>query len=91
MAPPRRQEVDEHLQLLAAQDSLLNLVSQLGSVLEESLLHCSIFIALNTDEADSCWRELHRLLGTENYRYLVTFIAYIKTCHQWMEAHPDVR
>ncbi|MBD1847680.1 PAS domain-containing protein [Cyanobacteria bacterium FACHB-63] len=91
MTPPGRQEVEKHLQLLAAQDSLLNVVSQLNSVLEESLLHCSIFIALNTDEADSCRRELHRLLGTENYQYLVTFIAYIKTCHQWMEAHPDVR
>ncbi|MBD2078954.1 PAS domain S-box protein [Leptolyngbya sp. FACHB-17] len=91
MTPPGRQEVDEHLQLLAAQDSLLNIVSQLNSVLEESLLHCSIFIALSTDEADSCRRELHRLLGTKNYQYLVTFIAYIKTCHQWMEAHPDVR
>lgn len=91
MAPPVRQEVDEHLRLLAAQDSLLNVVSQLNLVLEESLLHCSIFIALNTDDADPCLRELHRLLGTENYQYLVTFIAYIKTCHQWMEAHPDVR
>jgi PAS domain S-box-containing protein len=91
MTPPCRQEAEEHLRLLGAQDSLLNLVSQLNSVLEESLLHCSIFIALNTDEADSCRRELHRFLGTENYQYLVTFIAYIKTCHQWMEAHPDVK
>ncbi|MEP0915145.1 PAS domain S-box protein [Leptolyngbya sp. GB1-A1] len=90
-APPSPPEVDEHLRLLASHNSLLNVVSQLNSVLEESLLDCSIFIALNTDEADHCRRELCRFLGTENYQYLVTFIAYIKTCHEWMEAHPDVR
>lgn len=89
--PPSLQKVEEHLRLLSAHNSLLNVVSQLNSVLEESLLHCSIFIALNTDEANPCRQELYRLLGTENYQYLVTFIAYIKTCHEWMEAHPDIR
>lgn len=88
--PPNQQDVDEHLRLLAAHDSLLKVISQLDSILEESLLDCSIFIALNTDEADNCRRELHRLLGAENYQYLVTFIAYIKTCHEWMKSHPEV-
>jgi PAS domain S-box-containing protein len=89
-APPSRQDVEEHLRLLSAQQGLLEIVSQLNSVLEESLLDCSIFIALNADETSGCRRELRRLLGTENYQYLVTFIAYVKTCHEWMEAHPEV-
>ncbi|MEP0915331.1 PAS domain S-box protein [Leptolyngbya sp. DQ-M1] len=66
------------------------MLSQLNAVLEASLLDCAIFIALHTDEADSCRQALRCVLGSENYQYLVTFIAYVKTCHEWMEAHSEV-
>ncbi|MBD2096358.1 PAS domain-containing protein [Trichocoleus sp. FACHB-591] len=89
--PPRPQDIPEHLWLLAAHDEQLNVLSQLDPAVEESLLQCSIFIALNTDETETCRQELRRLLGAENYQYLVTFIAYIKTCHAWMEAYPEVK
>ncbi len=88
--PPNQQEVDEHLRLLSAQTGLLRVLSGLNSVLEDSLLYCSIFIALNADETKDCRHELRCLLGAETYQYLVTFIAYVKTCHEWMEAHPEV-
>ena len=88
--PPSRQDIDADLHLLNAHNHLLRVLSQLNSVLEESLLNCSIFIALHADETDDCRYELRRLLGAENYQYLVTFIAYIKTCHEWMGAYPEV-
>jgi two-component system, cell cycle sensor histidine kinase and response regulator CckA len=88
--PPSRQQIDEHLHLLSAQSGLVKVLSELNSVLEESILYCSIFIALNADETKDCRHELRCLLGAETYQYLVTFIAYIKTCHEWMEAHPEV-
>ena len=89
-APPDQQEIDRHLHLLVAQQDVLKILSELNSILQESLLCCSIFIALKTDRSSDYRRELRRLLGEENYQYLVTFIAYVKTCHEWMEAHPEV-
>jgi PAS domain S-box-containing protein len=37
-----------------------------------------------------CRQELRRILGVANYQHLIALIAYIKTCHVWMEAHPEV-
>ncbi|OUL36916.1 hybrid sensor histidine kinase/response regulator [Nostoc sp. T09] len=90
-APPDEQEVERHLHLLAAQADVLKILSDLNSILEESLLCCSIFIALKTDLSEDYRDELRHILGDENYDYLVTFIAYVKTCHEWMKAHPEVR
>lgn len=90
-APPDKQEVDRHLHLLAAQEDVLKILSDLNSILQESLLCCSIFIALETDLSEDYRDQLRRILGDENYQYLVTFIAYVKTCHEWMKAHPEVR
>ena len=88
--PPVEIEIDQHLRRLAAQPGLLTLWLEPNSTLEESLLYCSIFIALEPDQADHCRKELCRLLGSVNYQHLVTLIAYIKTCHVWMETHPEV-
>ena len=87
--PPVETDVNEHLRLLAAQSNLLTVWPEPNSKLEESLLYCSIFIALQ-GSSEHCRQELRRILGSVNYQYLVTFIAYIKTCHVWMEAHPEV-
>jgi|GEM_PF-649198 len=83
-------DVDEHLRRLAAQPELLVFWPESNSILEESLLYCSIFIALQQDRAERCRNELRRLLGLVNYQHLVAFIAYVKTCHVWIEAHPEI-
>ncbi len=87
--PPAETHIEEHLRLLAAQPDLLRVWPESSSKLEESLLYCSIFIALR-DHAEHCRQELRRILGLVNYQHLVAFIAYVKTCHEWMEAHPEV-
>ncbi|MBD1920982.1 GAF domain-containing protein [Microcoleus sp. FACHB-831] len=87
---PIEMDVDEHLRRLAEQPELLVLWPEPNSILEESLLYCSIFIAMQRDGSEYCRSELRRLLGVVNYENLVTFIAYVKTCHVWMEAHPEV-
>lgn len=87
---PTKSDINEHLSLLATQLNGLTVWPEDNSPLEKSLLYCSIFIALERDEAEHCRRELRRLLGCVNYQHLVTFIAYVKTCHMWMEAHPEV-
>jgi two-component system, cell cycle sensor histidine kinase and response regulator CckA len=87
---PVQTDVSEHLNKLTTQTNLLTDGSVSNSIVEESLLRCSIFIALEHEQAEYCRRELCRLLGPLNYQHLVTLIAYIKTCHMWMEAHPEV-
>ncbi|HEY9740793.1 MAG TPA: GAF domain-containing protein [Coleofasciculaceae cyanobacterium] len=87
---PLETDVAEHLRRLAAQPELLVFWPESNSILEESLLYCSIFIALQQDRADHCRNELRRLLGLVNYQHLVAFIAYVKTCHVWIEAHPEI-
>ncbi len=87
--PPLADELDEHLSRLATYPEKVTVLPQ-NSELEQSLLYCSIYVALEREQADYCRSELQRLLGTEIYQYLVMFIAYIKTCHVWMEAHPEV-
>ncbi len=88
--PPTETNINEHLRRLAAQPDLLKVWPESNSPLEESLLHCSIFIALEQDSSEDCRQELRRILGSVNYQHLVAFIAYVKTCLVWMEAHPEV-
>ncbi|MBW4489763.1 MAG: PAS domain S-box protein [Trichocoleus desertorum ATA4-8-CV12] len=90
LAPPNSQEINIHLDRLSAEADVVRILSQLNAALDESLLCCAIFIALQTDQAEVCRQELRQLLGDENYHYLVTFIAYVKTSHEWMKAHPEV-
>jgi diguanylate cyclase (GGDEF)-like protein/PAS domain S-box-containing protein len=87
---PTETDIDEHLSVLALTLGMLTVLPELNSAFEESLLYCSIFIVLQGDEAEYCRQELRRILGPSTYNHLVTFIAYVKTCHAWMEAHPEV-
>lgn len=88
--PPTAIEIDFHLNVLRTHKSELNVLTNLNSVLEESLLRCAIFISIEHDLAVNCRHQLREILGYENYQHLVTFIAYIQTCNGWMEAHPEV-
>lgn len=87
--PPTQADVDEYLSILSRVPSgLWDLPS--NSVLQESLLYCSIFIALEKAEAEYCRTELRQFLGAMNFQHLVMLISYLKTCHVWMESHPEV-
>ncbi|MBD2102765.1 PAS domain S-box protein [Leptolyngbya sp. FACHB-261] len=87
---PSVDDVNQHLQHLATHASLLTHWPAAHSSLESSLLACAIFMALEREHSEFCRQELRRLLGPVQYQHLVTFIAYVKTCHVWMEAHPEV-
>ncbi|MDV2997898.1 MAG: Sensor histidine kinase RcsC [Chroococcidiopsis sp. SAG 2025] len=87
--PPVETDIDEHLNLLAAQPEPLAALLESNTKLEDSLFYCSIFIALQ-DSSEHCRQELRQLLGSVNYQHLVAFIAYTKSCHVWMEAYPEV-
>ncbi|MBD0334908.1 MAG: GAF domain-containing protein [Cyanobacteria bacterium Co-bin13] len=88
--PPVETDITKHLTLLAGQPESLQPWVNADSPLEESLLYCAIFIGIEHTQADFCRQELRRLLGAVTYQHLVTFIAYTKFCHAWIEAHPEV-
>lgn len=60
------------------------------SPLEQTLLDCATRIFLDRHESEAAHAELRRLLGADLYPHLIAYLAYIKTCHTWMEAHPDI-
>ena len=86
---PTETNINEHLKRLAAQPDSLEWPES-NSPLEESLLYCSIFIAIEQDSSGDCRNQLRRILGPSTYAHLVAFIAYVKTCLAWMEAYPEV-
>jgi diguanylate cyclase (GGDEF)-like protein len=88
--PPTATDINASLYILACSPNQLINLSDLSPALEKSLLYCSIFIFLEPGQAKNCCSHLRRLLGLVNYQHLITFISYIKTCHLWIEAHPEV-
>ena len=60
------------------------------SELEEALLGCCILFFLKHPGTTACQSELRRVLTAKDYAYLVGFLAYVKTFHTWLEAHPEV-
>ena len=88
--PPTELEIDNHLRRLEAQLGEVATFPEPSSDLEESLLYCSIYLFLAGESAEYCRKTLRRLLGSVNYQHLVSFVAYVRTCHAWMEAHPEV-
>lgn len=88
--PSSEEDLEEHLNILAAYPGTVRDLSELNAELGNSVLQCAIFIALETERTEYYRAELSRVLGDFNYHYLVLFIAYVKTCHTWMEANPDI-
>jgi len=60
------------------------------SPLETTLLFCATALFLGQRAFPACQAELRRLLGADLYSHLVAYLAYIKTCHTWIEAHPEI-
>jgi PAS domain S-box-containing protein len=88
--PATEVEIGKHRDVLAAQSSPLEEWPAPGSALDESLKACSIFSFLNPRQAEDCRAQLRRLLGEEMCAYLMVFLGYVKTCHLWVEAHPEL-
>src|SRR5262245_56964794 len=89
-APATEIEISKHCDLLAAQASPLEEWPTPGSALDESLMACSTFSFLNPRQAEVCRAQLRRLLGEERCAYLMALLGYVKTCHLWVEAHPEL-
>lgn len=87
---PTDEELNEQITLLSALTEPLPDWPEPGSALENSLTLATISLFLHPDRAKG-WRNiLEHLLGQVDYNHLVAFLSYVKTCHFWMETHPDI-
>jgi diguanylate cyclase (GGDEF)-like protein/PAS domain S-box-containing protein len=58
--------------------------------LEDAVFHCAVHLFSGIGQTRHCGPQLRRLLGTELYEPLMRFLSYVKTCHIWVEAHPEL-
>lgn len=87
---PSVREIDEHLSFLAANSDSLTIWPESNSALETSILYCAIFIGVASEQAEYYRQQLRQIIGAVNYKHLIIFIAYVKSCLIWMESHPEV-
>lgn len=91
ITPPFIEEdISENIRTLKDAPSHLDKWPEQGSPIENSIFACSVFIFLNPAGSHNCRVEMHRTLGDSYYNYLIAFLSYIKTCHIWVEAHPEL-
>lgn len=58
--------------------------------LDNALIVLAGAVYLQGESSSLARSVLRAALGLERYNLLVVFVSYNKTCHYWMEAHPDV-
>jgi hypothetical protein len=85
--PPMEGEITAALTVLAGTPGPLAEFPPPGTFLSDALFACAIFMFREPARATRTQTELRRLLG-EDYARLTEFLAYVKTCHAWVEAHP---
>jgi diguanylate cyclase (GGDEF)-like protein/PAS domain S-box-containing protein len=61
-----------------------------NSELEEALISASLLFYLKPVQGEACHQELRRLLAPKNYEHLIQFLAWVRTHHLWLEAHPEI-
>lgn len=83
-------DIEKYLITLETQSNFLTTLLDINSALEESLFYCAVYIFLEGERSQQCKTKLCHFLKTVNYHHLVAFLAYIKTCHIWVEANPEI-
>jgi len=88
--PDDRQLLEHDLPILARCAGQFEAWPDPGVPVEDALLRGAVAIFLGHSEADTIGHEMRRLLGAGSYQSLVVFLGYVKTCHIWVEAHPEL-
>src|SRR5215468_5992117 len=89
-APASESDLEELLQLLAAESAPLACWPAPNSPLEQALLCCAEMSFLNTPGVERYRSELRRLLGPVSHTHLIRFLSHVKMAHLWIEAYPEI-
>jgi len=88
--PAGEVDIKKHLKKLSSTKGSLPAWPEPDSLIEKALFNCSVLMFLHPARCGRCRKELRRLLSPKYYTHLVEFLGYIKTCHLWVEAHPEL-
>ncbi|QRK10735.1 GAF domain-containing protein [Archangium violaceum] len=88
--PPAHGAIDETLARMEAMGGEPGAWPESGSAQEEDLFRCCVFLFVQQAHAERCRERVRRLLGPVLYAHLTLFLAYVKSCHLWVEAHPEL-
>lgn len=83
--------LEELVGALAAEPAPLGQWPEADSALEKRLLQGAMALFVYPGNAARCLAELRRVLGSVRYAHLAALLSYVKTCHAWVEAHPELR
>ncbi len=87
---PLDAEVEEHIAALNSSPILLTAFPDSESPQELALIACAAVIFLRGSTEEACRECVERVLGPDLFNGLSLFLAYIKTCHAWLDMHPDI-
>lgn len=87
---PTESAINAELSMLEMVAAPLSQWPESASALEHSLLACATFLFLQPGRAERCRLIIRHVLGETYYNALVEFLAYVKTCHFWVETHPEI-
>lgn len=87
---PLASEAEEHIAALNSSPILLTAFPDSESPQELALIACAAVIFLRGSTEEACRECVERVLGPDLFNSLSLFLAYIKTCHAWLDMHPDI-
>ena len=87
---PLASEMEEHLAALNSSPVPLTTFPASESPKELALIACAAVIFLRGSTEEACRETVERVLGPELFNSLSLYLAYIKTCHAWLDMHPDI-
>jgi signal transduction histidine kinase len=86
---PTEQEIMQHVEQMQSVSETFNAWPQQNMQMEIAFFACIAHLFIQKQRAPHCRKELQRLLG-EHYAFLTALFAYIRTCHNWIEADPEI-
>ncbi|HEX5716704.1 MAG TPA: ATP-binding protein [Thermoanaerobaculia bacterium] len=87
---PRGDEIEPFLARCAAADPLLAAMPGSDSAMEQAVFACSAHVFLRTPQAPQCLAALKRLLRPADFEYLMVFLGFIRTAHDWTRVHTEL-
>jgi diguanylate cyclase (GGDEF)-like protein/PAS domain S-box-containing protein len=88
--PLAESDVEHYLEATAAVSYPLEPWPDPATDLGHSLISLCIAVYLKTRECGHCLIELKRIMDPAGYANLISFLAYIKISHLWLEAYPEI-
>lgn len=87
---PRGQGLQSRLSLCAACPAPIREMPMADTQMEDAIFTLAGHVFLKTGDDRLCLDALARLLGPIRLQYLLLFLAFVRTAHDWTEMHPEI-